>query len=163
MFFFSKISRSLVFMFFILNGFMLRLCSGRKFALSTAGTFDVLLQSLPIVVSSHLICSPLPSFSLLICSLPFLASCVPLTVNPCAHLHRHGSSRSQLERQCYCAVASPTTRLVSLSTFWRSVFIGLTPSLVPRVSSPLKTSKACFESFPMFPLQSAAAHRVAIF
>lgn len=39
---------------------MLGLCSGRTFALLTAGPFDVLLQSLPIVVFSHLNCSRLP-------------------------------------------------------------------------------------------------------
>lgn len=48
-----------MYLFFIFNGFMFGLCSGRKFALLTAGPFDVLLQSLPIVVSSHLICSHL--------------------------------------------------------------------------------------------------------
>lgn len=108
---------------FILSGFVLGLCSGRKFALLTAGPFDVLLQSLPIAVSSHLICSRLfPSPSLLICSLPFLASCVPLMVNSYTRSRTHGCLRSQLERQYYCAVVSPTRKLISLLTFLCSNF-----------------------------------------
>lgn len=88
---------------------MLGLCSGIKFALLTAGPFDVLLQSLPIVVSSHLICSRLSSLSLLICPLPFLASCVPHMVN--SHT-RTGCLRSQLERQYYnicCCISNNRT------------------------------------------------------
>lgn len=54
----------------ILNGTILGLCSGKKFASLTAGPFDVLLQSLPVAVSSSHICS-----HLLCCLLSSTARC----------------------------------------------------------------------------------------
>ncbi len=111
------------------------------------------------VLSSHL----LPSF--LRPSLHFLLF-FPLMVNSHIWLRTHVCLRSQPERQYswyYCAVTSPKTKLVSLLTLLHSDFISLTPSLVPGAFWLLKTSKACFESSPIFFPKAAALHQIVIF
>lgn len=78
----SQITRVLV---CILNGTILGLCSGKRFASLTAGPFDVLLQSPPVAVSSSHICS-----HLLCCLLSSTARCpswpcVSLSLWICTH------------------------------------------------------------------------------
>lgn len=114
-----------MYLFFNLNVIVLGLCSGRKFALLTAGAFDVLLQSLPIAVSSPCICSHLSPSPLPLS--PYLHSAFFGLVCPShgefvhtltdTHTHTHRCLWSQLERQYHCAVASPTTKLISLLIF----------------------------------------------
>lgn len=86
---FFPLSQATCVLFFKLNGIMLGLCSGRKFAPLTAGLFDVLLQSLPKslgLLASAPISPPSRSLSALCLSWP----CVPLVENWYTHTHMWG-------------------------------------------------------------------------
>lgn len=123
-------SRWLVYLLFLLNGFMPALCRGREFALLTAGPFDVLLQPLPIVVSSLLICfrlspsSPSLSLSVLCLSWPLVSP--SWWIHTCARIH----TGVEMTAEGFCCLSNNETHL----TFLRCNFASLTPSLVPGAS-----------------------------